>query len=167
MVRLAHHSYTTPRRALCILLFPFFDLCANCEHAPEVRRHRRSSFPSSRARALLCLPPLLLQARTNFVPPPLRCPQNGTPLLPPCGIHTLPSAPRRTSLGRRVHSSPYWRPPGAPSAMPKASPALNQRCVHSENANGNVRMSGQPPPTPKPKAPSPKCEFSRIPPAPR
>ena len=64
-------------------------------------------------------------------------------------------------------SSPYWRPPGAPSRDTKASPALNQRCVHSENANGNVRMSGQPPPTPKPKAPSPKCEFSRIPPAPR
>ena len=127
MLRLAHHSYTTPRRALCILLFPFFDLCANCEHAPEVRRHRRSSFPSSRARALICLPPLLLQARTNFVPPPLRCPQNGTSLLPPCGIQTLPSVPRRTSLGRRVHSSPL--PIGVLLALHHGIPKHRRRSI--------------------------------------
>ena len=158
MVRLAHHSYTTPRRALCILLFLFFDLCANCEHAPKVRRHRRSSFPSSRARALLCLPPILLQARTNFVPPPLRCPQNGTPLLPPCGIQTLPSAPRRTSLGRRVHSSPL--PTGVLLA-------LHQGCQSIAGAQSALcplgkceRQCPHECPTPAhPKAQSPKSQV--------
>ena len=53
-----------------------------------MRRHRRSSVPSSRARALLHLPPIVLEARTHSVPAAPRCPQNGTPHPPSfCHLH--------------------------------------------------------------------------------
>ena len=114
MLRLAHHSYTTPRRALC----------ADCSRS--LRELRTCAGDGSSPPFVVavvsspcpCLPPSSPSPSTDALrASPATMSPNGTSLLPPCGIHSLPSAPFLAS--RRQN----WTP--LPTGVLLA---LHQRC---------------------------------------
>ena len=110
------------------------------------------SYPSPRTHAIRAAPDTMSPKRNTTSSLLLASTRSRAPVSPQEDVIR-----EKSRLLSRLASS--WRS----SRDAKASPALNQRCVHSENAvNNNVRMSGQPPPTPKPKIPSLSLSLIHI-----